>query len=175
MAVQATRSRRSRRSRRPLRIAGPVLGVLIVGLLAAAFWVGATLRDAQTAADDRQAALRAAGAHAVYLLSVGYRSVDNDIGRILDTSTGAARAEYARTAAELKKSTIKDKILQTGALRASGLVSLRGSTAQVMVVGDAVVRRDGSKDAPQELFHRWNMEVTKVGGAWLVSKAELVL
>lgn len=127
MAVHATRSRRSRRSRRPLRIAGPLLGVLIAVLLAAAFWVGATLRDAQTAADDRQAALRAAGAHAVHLLSVGYRSVDEDIGRILGTSTGVARAEYARTAAELKRSTVKDKILQTGALRASGLVSLRGA------------------------------------------------
>lgn len=175
MAVQATRSRRSRRARRPLRIAGPVLGVLIVVLLGAAFWIGATLRDAQTAADDRQAALRAAGAHAVYLLSVGYRSVDDDIGRILGTSTGAARAEYARTAAELKRSTVKDKILQTGALRASGLVSLRGNTAQVMVVGDALIRRDGSEETPQERFYRWNMEVTKVGGAWLVSKAELVL
>ncbi|MEU8200125.1 hypothetical protein [Streptosporangium sp. NPDC049046] len=152
-----------------------MLGVLIVALLVAAFWIGAALRDAQTAADDRQAALRAAGAHALHLLSVGYRSVDEDIGRILDTSTGVARAEYARTAAELKRSTVKDKILQTGALRASGLVSLKGSTAQVMVVGDAVIRRDGSKDAPQERFYRWNMEVTKVGGSWLVSQAELVL
>ncbi|MER6825815.1 hypothetical protein ABT352_07495 [Streptosporangium sp. NPDC000563] len=152
-----------------------MLGVLIVALLVAAFWIGAALRDAQTAADDRQAALRAAGAHALHLLSVGYRSVDEDIERILDTSTGVARAEYARTAAELKRSTVKDKILQTGALRASGLVSLKGSTAQVMVVGDAVIRRDGSKDAPQERFYRWNMEVTKVGGSWLVSQAELVL
>ncbi|MEU8035355.1 hypothetical protein [Streptosporangium sp. NPDC049078] len=152
-----------------------MLGVLIVVLLVAAFWIGAALRDAQTAADDRQAALRAAGAHALHLLSVGYRSVDEDIERILDTSTGVARAEYARTAAELKRSTVKDKILQTGALRASGLVSLKGSTAQVMVVGDAVIRRDGGKDAPQERFYRWNMEVTKVGGSWLVSQAELVL
>jgi Mce-associated membrane protein len=175
MAVHSTHSRRSRRPRRPLRIAGPVLGVLIATLLAAAFWVGATLRDAQTAADDRRAALRAAGAHAVHLLSVGYRSVDDDIGRILGTSTGAARAEYARTAAELKRSTVKGRILQTGALRASGLVSLRGGTARVMVVGDAVIRRDGGEDTPQERFYRWNMEVTKVGGAWLVSKAELVL
>lgn len=44
-----------------------------------------------------------------------------------------------------------------------------------MVVGDAVIRWEGSKSAPQERFYRWNMEMTKVEGVWLVSKAELVL
>ncbi|MDP9846808.1 hypothetical protein [Streptosporangium lutulentum] len=169
MAVHAARPRR------PLGIAGPVLGVLIVALLAAAFWIGRDLRDAQAAADDRQAAMRVAGVHAVNLLSVSYQSVDADIKRILDTSTGAARAEYARTAAELKETTVKEKVVQAGALRATGLVSLKGTTAQVMVVGDTLIRMDGGKNAPQERFYRWNMEVTKVGGVWLVSKAEVVL
>lgn len=170
MAVHATRPRRRRR----FKVAGPVLLTLIAVLLAAAFWIGATLRDAQAAADDRQAALRAAGAHAVHLLSVGYLSVDADIKRILDTSTGTARAEYARTAEERRKSTIKDRMLRVGALRASGLVSLRGGTAQVMVVGDELIRWEGRKTPPREQFHRWNMEVTKVGETWLVSRAELV-
>ncbi|WP_157594757.1 hypothetical protein [Streptosporangium amethystogenes] len=171
MAVHAARPRRPRRAPRG---AASVLGVLIAMLLVAAFWIGTDLRDAQAAADDRQAATRAAGAHAVRLLSVGYRSVDADIQRILDGSTGEARAEYVRTAAERRESTIKDKILRAGALRALGLVSLAGDTAQVMVVGDEVIRWDGSKNAPREQFHRWNMEVTKVGDTWLVSKAELV-
>ncbi|MFJ2030429.1 hypothetical protein [Streptosporangium sp. NPDC087985] len=157
-----------------MRIAGPVLGVLIAVLLAAAFWVGRDLRDAQAAADDREAAVRAAGAHAVALLSVSHWSVDADLKRILDTSTGAARAKYAGDLGTLRETAIKEKILQTGALRAAGLVSLVGNTARVMVVGDAVIRQDGSKKAPREQFSQWNMEVTKAGGVWLVSKAELV-
>ncbi|MEV7005409.1 hypothetical protein [Streptosporangium sp. NPDC051022] len=169
MAVNAARRAH------PLKIAGLVLGLLIVALLAAAFWLCGALRDAQAAADDRDAAIQAAGAHALDLLSVSHRTVDADIKRILDTSTGAARAEYTRTLAELKKTTVKNKVLQTGALRASGIVSRKGNTAQVMVVGDVVVRWEGSKDAPQERFYRWNMQVTKVGTSWLVSKAELVL
>ncbi|MDP9863070.1 MULTISPECIES: hypothetical protein [Streptosporangium] len=169
MAVKAARPPR------PLRIAGPALGVLIAVLLAAAFWIGGDLRQAQATADDREAAVQAAGAHAVDLLSVSHPSVDADIKRILDTSTGPAKAEYARNLAALKETTLKDKVVQTGALRACGLVSLRGDRAQVMAVGDALIRREGSKDAPQERFYRWNMEVTKVGGVWLVSKAELVL
>ncbi|MFI6506553.1 hypothetical protein ACIBCT_03025 [Streptosporangium sp. NPDC050855] len=179
MASHAARppgSRRLRRARarRPRRLAGPVLATLIAVLLAVAFWVGTDLRDAQAAADDRQAAMRAAGTHAVHLLSVGHRAVDADIGRVLATSTGAARAEYARAAAELKRTTVAGRLLRTGALRATGLVSLRGGTARVMVVGDELTRRDGGEDVPQERFHRWDMEVTKVGTAWLVSKVEPV-
>ncbi len=159
----------------PLKIAGLVLGLLIVALLAAAFWLSGALREAQAAADDREAAMRAAGTHALDLLSVGHRTVDADIKRILDTSTGAARAEYVRTVTTLKETTVKNKVLQTGALRASGLVSLKGGTARVMVVGDALIRWEGSEQPPQERFYQWNMEVTKVGTVWLVSKAELVL
>ncbi|GAA3135818.1 hypothetical protein [Streptosporangium carneum] len=159
----------------PLKIVGLLLVLLVVALLAAAFWLCEALRAAQAAADDREAAMRAAGAHALDLLSVGHKTVDADIKRILDTSTGAARAEYTRTVGTLKETTVKNKVLQTGALRASGLVSLKGDTAQVMVVGDAVIRWEGSEQAPQERFYQWNMEVTRVGASWLVSKAELVL
>ncbi|GGK54913.1 hypothetical protein Ppa06_12520 [Planomonospora parontospora subsp. parontospora] len=162
------------RPSRPLRVAGLVLGVLIAVLLAAALWIGGQLRDAQAAADDREAALRAAGTHAMNLLSVGYRTVDADVGRILDTSTGPARAEYVRTAEALRRTTTEEKVVQTGALRAVGLVSLSGDTARVMVVGDAVIEWEGSKNAPQERFYRWTMEVTRTGGKWLVSRAELV-
>ncbi|WP_326819886.1 hypothetical protein [Streptosporangium sp. NBC_01756] len=168
MAVNAARPSR------PLRIAGPALGVLIAALLAAAVWIGGDLRDAQAAADDRRAAVQAAGVHAVALLSVNHHSADADLKRVLDTSTGAARVAYARSLGTLKADAIKNKALRTGALRASGIVSLTGNTARVMVVGDVVTRQDGSKKAPHEQFSRWNMEVTRVGGIWLVSKAELV-
>lgn len=169
MAVNAARRAR------PLGVAGLVLALLIVALLGAALWLRSALAQAQSEADDREAAMRAAGTHALDLLSVGHRTVDSDIKRILDTSTGAARAEYARNVTTLKETTLKSKVLQTGALRASGLVSMKGNIARVMVVGDAVIRWEGSKQPPQERFYQWNMEVTKIGAAWLVSKTELVL
>nr|BFE86130.1 hypothetical protein GCM10020093_087310 [Planobispora longispora] len=66
-------------------------GLLIACLAAAAFWVGGDLRDAQAADDDRAAVLRAAGAHAVNLLSVSHRTVEADIARVLASSTGPPR------------------------------------------------------------------------------------
>ncbi|GII04706.1 hypothetical protein [Planobispora takensis] len=149
-------------------------GLSAVCLAAAAFWVGGQLREARAAEEDRRAALRAAGDHALSLLSIDHRTVDAGIRRILDTSTGPARAEYARDAATLKETTTSGKVLQTGALRAVGLVSLEDGTARVLVVGDAVVSSEGSREAPRERFYRWSMEVTRTGGGWLVSQAELV-
>ncbi|GGT03096.1 hypothetical protein GCM10010156_71300 [Planobispora rosea] len=151
-----------------------LLGLLIACLTAAGFWVGGDLRDAQAAEDDRAAVLWAAGTHALNLLSVSHRTVDADIARVLASSTGSARAEYARNAAALKQATTGEKVVQTGALRAAGLVSMGEDTARVLVAGDAVIRWEGRGGSPQERFYRWSMEVTRAGGTWLVSKAELV-
>jgi Mce-associated membrane protein len=74
----------------------------------------------------------------------------------------------------MRETATANKTLQTGALRAVGLVSFEGTRARVLVVGDALLTWDESGKAPQERFYRWTMEVTKTRGAWLVSKAELV-
>ncbi|MCG5217124.1 hypothetical protein [Streptosporangium sp. KLBMP 9127] len=152
-----------------------VLGALALLAAGGLFWVSGDLREAQAATQERQAAIRAAGTYAVNLLSVNHKSVEGDIERVLATSTGVAKKAYASEAARLKKVTLDDKVMQTGVLRSVGLVSMRGGTASVLVVADAVIRWEGSDEAPQELFRRWSMEVTKVGGTWLVSKAEQVL
>lgn len=158
----------------PARILIPVLSVLIALLAAAGFWVGVQERDEQARADDRQAALAAAGTHAVDVLSLNYRTVDTDVARILATSTGPARAEYASLAGRLKETTVANKVVQQGVLRATGLVSLSGASARVLVVADADIHWEGtngtSTPAP-ERFYRWQMDLTKVGGVWLVSKA----
>ncbi|MFD9944047.1 hypothetical protein ACFWYW_26495 [Nonomuraea sp. NPDC059023] len=152
-----------------------VLGVLALLLGGFALWVSGELRGEQATDDDRAAALDAAGTHAVNLLSLNYKTVDADLGRILATSTGAARAEYTANAARLKETTITNKVVQHGVLRARGLESMTGGIAKVLVVADVEIRWEGSKNAPQERFYRWSMDVTKVGGVWLVSKAVQVL
>ncbi|MGW0066481.1 hypothetical protein ACWDUI_03350 [Streptosporangium sandarakinum] len=154
--------------------AGLAPGLLVLVLLGAALWAGVGLREARAAADDREAVLRAAREHAMTLMSVGYQNVDADMRRVLDTSTGQARAEYARDAASLRETTVRDRLLRTGALRASGIVSLTGDTAVALVVGDAVVRGDGSESAPREQFYRWRMQLVRTSEGWLVSRVEQV-
>ncbi|NUW45684.1 hypothetical protein HT134_37055 [Nonomuraea rhodomycinica] len=153
---------------RPLILA---MSALLVVLAVAGLWIGAQERDAQARADDREAALRAAGSHAVNLLSLHYKTVDADARRILDSSTGAAREEYEANLGRLKSTTVANKVVQDGVLRATGLVSMTGSAARVLVVADVDIRWEGSKAPPQDRFFRWSMDLVKVGGVWLVSKA----
>jgi Mce-associated membrane protein len=162
-------------SARPAQLTIAVLALLAVLLGGAAWWVGGQLGEEQARDDDRAGALAAAGTHAVNLLSLNHKSVESDLARILATSTGQARAEYTANAGRLKETTLANKVVQHGVLRAAGLESLSGGTAKVLVVADVEIRWEGSKNAPQERFYRWSMEVTKVSGVWLVSKAVQVL
>ncbi|GII93294.1 hypothetical protein [Sinosporangium siamense] len=151
-----------------------ILGVLITVLIVMAVWLWWQVSAAQLAADERAKALNAAGAHAVNLLSVSHKTIDEDIKRALSSATGRAKAEFARDSEVLKKTTVDDKILQTAVLRATGLITTDGSTARVLVVADSLVRWEDSEAAPAKRFYRWNMQVTKVGRSWLVSEAERV-
>lgn len=153
------------------------LGALVAALAATAFWVHASRDSAQAVADDREAAVRAGATYAVNLMSLSHRTIDQDIRRVLATSTGPARANYARDEVAVKDTILKKKVVQTGVLRASGLVSMGDDrrTAEVLIAGDAVIRwEDGRKATPEERRNHWRMEVTKVGGLWLVSKSEPV-
>ncbi|MEU8251467.1 hypothetical protein [Nonomuraea sp. NPDC048916] len=156
---------------RPAPVLVAVLAVLAVLLVGAGLWIGAQAREEQARADDRRAVLDAAGTHAVNLLSLHYKTIDADVRRILTTSTGGAREEYERNLQRLKSTTVASKVMQDGVLRATGLVSLSEDTASVLVVADVDIRWEGSKTPPQDRFYRWSMELTKVGGVWLVSKA----
>ncbi|SEH00270.1 Mce-associated membrane protein [Nonomuraea solani] len=156
---------------RPARILIAGLSGVLAVLVGTGVWIAAQARDEQGRAGDKQAALLAAGTHAKNLVSLDHKTVDADLRRILDTSTGAARAEYAANAAKLKSTTVAGKVVQHGVLRATGLVSMAGATAKVLVVADVEIRWEGSRSPPQERYYRWSMDLSKVGGAWLVAKA----
>lgn len=171
MALHAARS--PRRSRAIL-----VVALLVLVALLGTAWVrvGGDLDAARSAARERVAAVQAAERYALTLMAVDYRTVDRDVRRVLGTSVGQARDEYARDADRLKAATRANKAVQTGVVRAAGLVTMNApmSVARVLVVADSVIRWEGAKTAPQERFYRWSVEVTKVRGAWWVSKLEQV-
>src|SRR5690606_30260927 len=100
-----------------------VLSGLALVLGGGGFHLCGALEEANDAAEDRRAAVQVAKAHAMHLMSISHDSVDQDIRRLLATSTGPAKEAYTRNAAKLKATTVDDKVVQTGVLRAAGLVS----------------------------------------------------
>ncbi|MFC4590562.1 hypothetical protein [Sphaerisporangium corydalis] len=153
-----------------------LLLVLIAVLGTAWIRVGGDLDDARSAARDRMAAVQAAERYALTLMAVDYRTVDRDVDRVLATSTGEAKVDYARDAERLKAATRLNHAVQTGVVRAAGLVSIDAlrRSARVLVVADSVIRWDGAKTPPQDRYYRWSIQVTKLGAAWWVSKLEQV-
>ncbi|TDE22741.1 hypothetical protein E1295_46255 [Nonomuraea mesophila] len=156
---------------RPARILIAALGGLLVALVGTGVWIVVQTRAEQARAADRQTVLRAAGTHALSLISLDHRSVDDGMKRILDTSTGPARAGYEADAGRLRSTTVANKVVQHGVLRATGLVSLTETGAKVLVVADVEIRWEGSDNPPQERYYRWSMDLTRTAGSWLVSKA----
>ncbi|UBU14319.1 hypothetical protein [Nonomuraea gerenzanensis] len=155
---------------RPARILIAALSGVLAVLVGTGVWIAAQARDEQGRAGDKQAALLAAGTHAKNLMSLDHRSADADVRRIIDSSTGSARAQYEANAGKLRTTTIENKVVQHGVLRATGLVSMTATTARVLVVGDVEIRWEGSDSPRQERFYRWQMDLSKVGGVWLASK-----
>ncbi|WP_067174786.1 hypothetical protein [Microtetraspora niveoalba] len=161
------------------------LAVLVAGLAVSAVWLGAGRSAARQDEWDRREAVRAATVHAAALLTLDHRTVDEDVRRLVETSTGQARDGYVKGRAAMRQAALEREVSQTGVLRAAGLVSMsaEGRAAEVLVVGDALIRwgadggsdKDGGRrEGPEERAYRWRMEVTKVGNRWLVSRSELV-
>ncbi|MFC0549462.1 hypothetical protein ACFFHJ_01070 [Planotetraspora thailandica] len=151
--------------------------VVAAALAAAAVRLGEARDAAQVLQDAGRVATRAAAAHAVSLLSIDHRTIEADMKRVEATSTGEQREEFIRGEPALRQATLDNKVVQTGALRATGLESMSAdrTSAEVLIAADAVIHwEDGRKAAPEERFFRWRMEVSKVGGIWLVSRSELV-
>ncbi|WP_308170006.1 hypothetical protein [Acrocarpospora catenulata] len=158
--------------RAPLRV-NLGLAAVALALSGVAGWAWTGRAAALEEVADRQAATQAAATLAVNLVSVDHRTIDSTLGRILATSTGEAREDYQAT---LKDATVRNKVLQTGVLRATGLTSMNPArtSAEALVVADAVISWADRDDPPEERFYRWRMTLAKVSGKWLVSKAELV-
>ncbi|WP_345395619.1 hypothetical protein [Nonomuraea salmonea] len=81
---------------RPARILIAALSGVLAVLVGTGVWIAAQARDEQGRSGDRQAALAAAGEHAKNLMSLDHKSVDADVRRILDTSTGGRRRRSTR-------------------------------------------------------------------------------
>jgi Mce-associated membrane protein len=160
---------------RPARILIAALSAALALLVGAGVWIAVQAGGEQGRAADKEAVLLVAGAHVRDLISLDYRTVEADLQRMLSTSTGAARAEYLAGAGKLKSTAAQDKVVRQGVLRATGLVSLTGTKANVLAVSDVEIRSDGSAKPPERGFHRWSIDLDKVGGTWLVSKVVHVL
>jgi Mce-associated membrane protein len=157
------------RGRRLLPVA---LGLLAAVLAArsALLWLGT--RSADAASATRADVLAAARQEAVNLTSQDYRTVDADLRRMADGATGQLRADLEQRAGQAKQVVLRNKAVARGVAVDAGLVVLDGGSATAVVAVDSTVTSSGATPASRR--YRFQLDLTRVGGRWLVSNLTAV-
>ena len=149
--------------------------VLVAGLVAVALVLTAGLVALRARSEDRveqarTAALAAAEAHAVDLLSYDYRHLDRDFARAGKALTGSFADDYATTTKKVVRPTaLEVKAVVTAEVAASSVV--RASQNQVVVLLFVNQTTTSTRvEGPKVDLNRVRLTMTRVDGDWLVSK-----
>jgi serine/threonine-protein kinase len=163
-----------RRLLRAAVIVPVILGVLLYG--AVGFGVVQYFRPAlqpSSAAPRWQPYVDDAKQFAVVLTTISPQTIDSDIQRILDGSTGPFHDDFANKRSDYTQTVVKSSVTTQGTVNSAGLESINGTTAHVLVavtVASKVTNNDGASQEPRNM--RLVMQVDKLGDAYKVSKVE---
>ncbi|MDQ7904417.1 hypothetical protein RB614_07755 [Phytohabitans sp. ZYX-F-186] len=160
------------RRRRPRWSVLLACGVLALALVAAVLggyrWYGDRALDRA-----HEAALAAARQTAVNFVSVSASSVDRDLQRIVAGATGEFKDEFVRGQAQVRAAIVENKVESTGTVLRAGLISGDRRSAVVLVAVDATVKNVKAPDG-RPSHYRIQVDVTRDGDAWLVSRLQFV-
>lgn len=150
-----------------------VLGAVLLLLAAAAVVGSLKIRENDTRADARAAALAAARQEALNLTSIDTRDIDADLKAVLDLATGGFRTDFAERAEDLKKVLAANNVIAEGNVIDAALVRADDASATALVVVDSTVR---NKAAPQGRAntYRMQLDLEKHDGRWLTSTLQFV-
>lgn len=172
-AVEPTEQpRQPSRIRSRLRWAAATLAVLAIGGLIAADVVmlvhhrGVTQRQHQAA--EYAAAARQG---VVTLMSLNYETVDEDVKRIIDNSTGEFKKDFESHADDFTKTARQSKTVTEATATVSGVESMSDNGAVVLVAASTkVTNTAGAKEEPRNW--RLTVHVTREGDQVKMSKVD---
>ncbi|WP_163508514.1 hypothetical protein [Fodinicola acaciae] len=155
---------------------GVVASVLVVLMLALAGligWQAWQLTSTYNADERDQAAVAAGRDFAQNLLSINYSTIDRDMQRVVERTTGDFRDQYTGGQATLKNSIVQSKSVNTAQILAAGLVSSDADSAVVLVAAEGTTK---SPQNPKGVLrhYRIQLSLSLQGGRWLVSELKFV-
>ncbi|WP_313673426.1 hypothetical protein [Mycolicibacterium sp.] len=156
-------------------IATALAALLTTALLAATgfmFW-----QHQQAARQQHRAAEYAAAARqgVVNLMSIDYATAQDSVQRVLDSSTGRFRSNFAETAEEFVKALKEEKIVTKATVNEAAVESMTEDSAVVML--SATSRREGPqapKDQQQPRLWRVVLTLERDGDQIKMSGVEFV-
>jgi Mce-associated membrane protein len=151
-------------------VGGAVLALVALG---AAIWTGVVWGLGAAAASDRESVLAAGRQAAVNLVSVNYNTVDADIARVRDSSTGDFGSLFGQNSDSYAGIVKQGKVISTGQVTEAGVESLDGDDAQILA---AISSKVQNSQVPQGETRQYRVEMSMhyQDGAWKVAKMEFI-
>lgn len=128
-------------------------------------------RDAAgtSATPAQEAALAAAREEAVALTTIGYRTADHDLDRVLAGATGTLRTQFEKEKSQLPATLARNKSTSRGTVLSAALSSLTTDTAQALVALDATVSGTDTGSSGVLKHYRMVVSLSRVDGRWLAN------
>jgi Mce-associated membrane protein len=139
-----------------------VVGAILVAVSALAGWYGYRTVQERRAEHTQELFLQAGRQAAINLTSIDYANADADIKRVLDASTGQFADEFARNSAGFAETVRQAHAKSTGKITASGVESVSGESAQVLVAVAVTTTAQGT-DGQQPRLWRMRIALQKQG------------
>lgn len=146
--------------------------VIVLGAMAA--WLGCRAFDERRDNALRAEFVEAASQGAVNLTTIDAATVDTDVQRILDSSTGTFHDDFGRRAQPFIEVVRKAQSKSVGTVTSAALESQDGDQAQVLVTVSMTMTNPGL--AEQQPAQGWRMRigVQKTGDTTKLSNVEFV-
>ncbi|WP_242459010.1 hypothetical protein [Rhodococcoides fascians] len=162
--------------RRPLWLRRSLFGVAVVGVVALGASSALLLHQHQkldAAQDLQQRYLQAARQSVLDLTTISASTVDDDVARVLERSTGTFRDQFGDRADDFVSVVQQADVQATGSITEAGIENADDRTASVLVAAtSSVTNSSGAQEEPRI----WRLRVTldNAGESILVSDVEFV-
>ena len=151
-----------------------ILGlVTVVALAAVCGWLGFRAYQSRTAADERNMFLQVGRQAALNLTTIDFEHADEDVQRVLDSSTGTFYDDFQVRAQPFKEVVKQAKSKSVGTIAEAGVESETEDGADVIV---AVTVKTSNAGAAEQEPRAWRMRITvqKVGDEAKVANVRFV-
>ena len=135
-----------------------ILGlVAVVALAALCGWLGFRTYESRKAAEERNLFLQVGRQAALNLTTIDFEHADEDVQRVLDSSTGTFYDDFQARAQPFKEVVKQAKSKSVGAIAEAGVESITQDGAEVLV---AVTVKTANAGAAEQEPRAWRMRIT---------------
>ncbi|MFF2112074.1 hypothetical protein [Rhodococcus koreensis] len=131
------------------------------------------LRTEQTAQSRDEQVLETARQVVVNLVTLRHQSVDEDIQRVADGTTGPFRDQFTSASGSFGDVLNQGQVESTGEVKEAGLVEADDDHAVVLAAVTSTVKNTEAPDGEIRVY-RMKVSLDSVDGNWLVSDVEFV-